>query len=285
MCVVGQLRTAARPKLARNLRSAWNRIGQGCVDIFLQVGIEPQIAASGHSAQPAASVENASVAAAALRPLEWRVTSYSWAQPWANCTMDEAEPRADSAVVCHKRPWDEVTAGGRMCNVKQCTHCSASVYYAQADRIAACAEMAITAQRRLARPYRWFVFHRPDIWLYGIPRYVAWASPGAGGLQEGAAHFCNGNGNFVSDFFGLVAWPRASLVARLGEHYRRCQSKRANGALGCRTETGWPSWHYSECILRTAFVRHGMEAKALEGPMWEGVRRSCRIVREPRAPS
>ena len=40
VCIVGQLRTASRPKLARNLRTAWDRVGADCVDLYLHVGLE-----------------------------------------------------------------------------------------------------------------------------------------------------------------------------------------------------------------------------------------------------
>ena len=133
VCVVGQLRAAARPKLARNLRAAWDRVGPGCVDLYLHIGLEPQVATANHRALRGSSYENASVAAVALRPVEWRATTYPLVRPNANCTMDDGGGAA-SATVCQKRPFNEranQTETG--CGDASCTHCSASAYFPQGE--------------------------------------------------------------------------------------------------------------------------------------------------------
>ena len=276
VCIVGQLRTASRPKLARNLRTAWDRVGADCVDLYLHVGLEGRVATSNHRAYPGASYENASTAAIALRPIEWRATTYPLRLPKANCTMDANDATARSSTVCQKRPSDERDlAAEPNCGHANCTHCSTSQFFPQADRIAACASMVMAAQRRMARPYRYFVFHRPDMWLYGIPRYKEWSF-----LDPGLARtalFCQGNEAYVGDLFGLVAYSHVSIFAGLGELYSRCQSKRENQAFGCQT-SGWPQWHQSECIMKTAFNRRGVDtAKAT---MWASFLKSCRVIRD-----
>ena len=137
VCVVGQLRAAARPKLARNLRATWDRVGPGCVDLYLHIGLEAQVATANHRAARGSSYENASVAAIALRPIEWRATTYPLVLPNANCTMDDGGGAAfvghhPSATVCQKRPFNEKanqTETG--CGHASCTHCSASAYFPQ----------------------------------------------------------------------------------------------------------------------------------------------------------
>ena len=231
VCVVGQLRAAARPKLARNLRAAWDRVGPGCVDLYLHIGLEAQVATANHRALRGSSYENASVAAVALRPVEWRATTYPLVRPNANCTMDDGGGAA-SATVCQKRPFNEranQTETG--CGDASCTHCSASAYFPQAIRIAACAGMVMEAQKRLARPYRYFAFHRPDMWLYGIPPYAGWAFADAGLTRT--ALFCDGGASYVYDIFALMSYTQVPIVAGLGGLYARCQSKHENLALGC----------------------------------------------------
>ena len=275
VCIVGQLRTAARPKLASNLRGVWNRVGPGCVDLYLHVGLEGGVATANHRASRGSSYENASSAAIALRPLEWRATTYPLVLPRANCTMDDAGEAA-SATVCQKRPHDERgnhTETG--CSHASCTHCSTSAYFPQAVRIAACASMVMDAQKRLARPYRYFAFHRPDMWLYGIPPYASWTFADVGLTRT--ALFCDGGASYVHDVFALTSYAHVSIFAGLGELYSRCQSKHENRALGCLA-TGWPQWHQSECILKTAFARKGVTTGA--ATMWVAFRRSCRIIRD-----
>ena len=298
VCVVGQLRAAARPKLARNLRAAWDRVGPGCVDLYLHIGLEAQVATANHRALRGSSYENASVAAVALRPVEWRATTYPLVRPNANCTMDDGGGAA-SATVCQKRPFNEranQTETG--CGDASCTHCSASAYFPQAIRIAACAGMVMEAQKRLARPYRYFAFHRPDMWLYGIPPYAGWAFADAGLTRT--ALFCDGGASYVYDIFALMSYTQVPIVAGLGGLYARCQSKHENLALGCLA-SGWPQWctktltltrtrtrtrtptlaptrHQSECILKTAFARQGVATAT--ATMWPAFLRSCRVVRE-----
>ena len=68
-----------------------------------------------------------------------------------------------------------------------------------------------------------------------------------------------------------------TIFAGLGELYSRCQSKRENQAFGCQT-SGWPQWHQSECIMKTAFNRRGLDtAKAT---MWASFLKSCRVIRD-----
>lgn len=281
VCVVGQLRTAARPKLASNLRAVWDRVGPGCVDLYLHVGLEGRVATANHRAHTGSSYENVSIAAIALRPVEWRATTYPLVLPKANCTMGAARGLASGGpgTVCQKRPYDE--RGNETetnCGHDSCTHCSAGSYFPQAIRIAACASMVMDAQKRLARPYRYFAFHRPDMWLYGIPSYANWDFAD-GGLKS-TALFCDGGAAYVHDVFALTSYSHVSIFAGLGELYTRCQSKRENMALGCnRLNNVWPHWHQSECIMKTAFARQGVRTE--KATMWGKFIRSCRIVREP----
>ena len=48
----------------------------------------------------------------------------------------------------------------------------------------------------MARPYRYFAFHRPDMWLYGIPPYAGWAFADAGLART--ALFCDGGASHAS---------------------------------------------------------------------------------------
>ena len=74
--------------------------------------------------------------------------------------------------------------------------------------------MVMEAQRRLARPYRYFAFHRPDMWLYGIPPYAGWAFADAGLTRT--ALFCDGGASYVYDIFALMSYTQVPIVAGLG---------------------------------------------------------------------
>lgn len=278
VCIVGQLRTGARVKLARQVRKTWSNVGDKCVDIFFDVGIEARAATANHRAAPAQSYDNASLTASILRPIEWRVSTHHFSSPEDQLTCaspDDARGRGDK--LCHKRPWTDANLRGgtrENCSDSACTHCAATGYYAQAQRLAGCAAMVQSAARRLRRSYEYFVFHRPDMWLYGLPNYAEWQFSDAG--LSRTALFCDASKAMANDFLAIMAYRHISVVSGLNATYMACQSRRDNLRLGCNAR-GYPSWHQSECILHTAFARHGIRT---ETAPWKLLIRSCRIVRD-----
>ena len=44
VCIVGQLRTGARPRARQRIRDAWRNVGRSCIDIYLSLGIEEVVA-------------------------------------------------------------------------------------------------------------------------------------------------------------------------------------------------------------------------------------------------
>ena len=63
---------------------------------------------------------------------------------------------------------------GSSCEAANCTHCAVTNYYANAQRVSNCAEMARASGEKLGRKYKYFIYHRPDLQLYGIPPYAEW---------------------------------------------------------------------------------------------------------------
>lgn len=278
VCIVGQLRTGARVKLAQRVREAWSNVGKGCVDIFLDVGIEARVATANHRAAPAQSHDNASLAASILRPIEWRVSTHQFSAPaeQLSCAWRDGA-RGQGDKICHKLPWTEANLRGEKrgsCGNETCTHCATTGYYAQAQRLAGCAAMVQSAARRLRRSYEYFVFHRPDMWLYGLPNYAEWQFSNSGRMST--ALFCDASKAMASDFLAIMAYRHISVVAALNATFMACQSKRDNLLLGCNAR-GYPSWHQPECILHTAFARHGIGTEIVP---WKHLVRSCRIVRD-----
>ena len=74
VCVVGQLRMGAKMSVQKTMRHAWNRVGPGCVDIFLSLGLEKVEATNNHPEWPEMAYENATAMVKHLRPVEHRLS-------------------------------------------------------------------------------------------------------------------------------------------------------------------------------------------------------------------
>ena len=186
VCITGQLRFGARENVAAQLRRAWDRVGLNCVDIYVNLGIEGAEATVNHPLYTATTHENASVFMNALRPVDFRVTAYSLAQHTAagrdchmtrrNASVKVAAAPALSTRLCHKGPSFEQSSTRDLtpCQSAECTHCAVTQYYPQVQRVSACAAMVREGEARLGRSYKWFVSHRPDLHIFGIPKIHEW---------------------------------------------------------------------------------------------------------------
>lgn len=291
VCIAGQLRSLERPHLQRVMRATWGRVGRGCVDLFMDIGIDGYRATNNHGPGFAKSIENASAAVETLRPLEWRVSSVPMPNPRAapglDCVRESGAAAATDPVrrLCVKGPSVEgVSDAGTSCEARNCTHCAVTNYYANAERIAACAATARAAGERLGRRYRYFAYHRPDLQLYGIPPYREWDFGKAPLADEGlnrSALFCAPRPQYAipSDFFGIVGFAHIDAVAGMAAFTKGCHSKARHVELGCQAD-GWPSWHSSECLVRASFARRGVSVRSLTDLAWPKMLKACRIVRE-----
>jgi hypothetical protein len=287
VCVVGQLRAASRGVLPGAIRRAWDRVGPDCVDIYLSIGIEPVLETNNHPGSAAKSYANVSMAVSQLRPVEWHVSSLplrSHAAPGLSCVRRPGEQEPET--LCHKGPSAEASyPPGETC-ADNCSHCAVTNYYGNYQRISSCAAMVMDAQARLGRRYEYFVYHRPDLLLYGMPPYPRWRFDA---IDDAAlarsALFCAPTSRFEypQDFFGVISFRHISIVAEMASFAMECQSRRRNVQLGCRA-SGWPAWHTAECLLHAAFARRGVRVRALTtDELWPAMRRSCRIVRDRNA--
>lgn len=290
VCIVGQLRTAARERAQHRIREAWDRVGRSCVDIFLSIGIEPVVATQNHAAYPAASHSNASALANVLKPIEWHVSAIPMATavaPSLDCHRREEDAAHGGMTLCHKGPSVETSLSSALpCTSDECTHCAVTSYFGHAERVSSCALMVQTAAKRLGRKYKYFVHHRPDIFLFGLPPYAEWRFPRHNGGDPGAqraALFCAPLPQAPpSDFFGIFAYDDLPLVIGLSNFTRTCQSRRRNVGSSSKwcNDRGWPAWHTSECLLHAAYGRGGLRVASLTDEYWPHMRRACRILRE-----
>ena len=290
VCIVGQLRTAARERAQQRIREAWDRVGRSCVDIFLSIGIEPVVATQNHAAYPAGSHSNASALANVLKPIEWHVSAIPMATavaPSLDCHRREEDATHGGMTLCHKGPSVETSLSSALpCTSDECTHCAVTSYFGHAERVSSCALMVQTAAKRLGRKYKYFVHHRPDIFLFGLPPYAEWRFPrhnGGDPVAPRAALFCAPLPQAPpSDFFGIFAYDDLPLVIGLSNFTRTCQSRRRNVGSSSKwcNDRGWPAWHTSECLLHAAYGRGGLRVASLTDEYWPHMRRACRIIRE-----
>lgn len=286
VCVVGQLRRGAEPRLQRFIRAAWSGVGNGCVDIYLSLGIEAVEATVGHGPSPAKSLENATALVHQLRPVEYHVSSVpmpTHATSTLDCLRDSDQ---NVTQLCHKGPSIESSnASGLRCNHGSCSHCAVTAYYGHASRLASCAQMAQAAASRLGRSYKFFVHHRPDLLLYGIPQYSEWrlGTPFGNATRSAALYCTPAPGLPPSDFLGVVAWQHVHLVGGIDRFMMACQSRRATVRASKRwcNDHRFPAWHTPECLLHAAYARGGVRVLSLNDPEhWPKLRKSCRIFRD-----
>lgn len=246
VCVVGQLRTGERAGLQRQMRSAWDRVGTSCVDVFVSLGIEAVEETANHGASAAKAYENASSMVARLRPLESHVSSAPMptsAAPGLDCRRDATPPPR----LCHKGP-SLVRPEARLlpCWDDSCTHCAATAYYAHASRLASCARTVRSAAARLGRRYRYFVHHRPDLWLYGMPRYEEWPFGNASRAIAVGARADGLRGRRAA------AAPRATFAAGIGHSAASSPHARSRGDRGQSAPDGRTSSAASASALAPA---------------------------------
>ena len=99
--------------------------------------------------------------------LDGRAGAHS--RPKATHQQPPAPPQP--RFVCHK---GEGQLAARGCDGSACTHCAVTKYVPRAQRISACVGMIRDAAARRGWPYRWFVYHRPDMWLFYLPKLADW---------------------------------------------------------------------------------------------------------------
>ena len=177
VCIVGQLRSAARLEVVSGLRQVWDGVGAGCADIYLNLGAEPVDAAHHHAEEAAPSEEALAQAIRVLRPVDSIISRHPLPEG-SEAACARPTDFNSSSVLCEVPPFGrESAAGWPSCFAdlggRQCTHCAASRYRLAASRIAQCGPM-IQRAIDLGKPYRHLVLHRPDVALAGIPPLAAW---------------------------------------------------------------------------------------------------------------
>lgn len=301
VCVSGQLRFGARQNVAVQMQKAWSRIGENCADVYVNIGIEPVYAAGNHAALTATSHENATTFVNILRPLEWRVKTYPLghkSQTGRDCDMRSADTAASHRPrkLCHKGPSSEGTSTTH-CSAANCTHCATTQLIPQFQRISECAAMvqaAVASRAGVAPSYEWFVYHRPDIWLFGLPAVSEWGrafrdEPYADTRLSHTALFCGAweqaNEYMASDVMIVLNYQNIDIVVQLAAAYSTCHSREEHLALGCKADKHWAQWHTSECIMHAHFARRGFATKGLGSDKprtpwhWFRISHACQIMR------
>ena len=274
----------------KTMRHAWDRVGPGCVDIFLSLGLEKVEATNNHPEWPEMAYENASAMAKHLRPVEHRLSYESLptsAGPSLDCVREGGDLQT-GVKLCHKGPSKEVSdaSAATQCSDAACTHCAVTSYYGHATRVAACADMVRSASRRLHREYKFFVYHRPDLLLYGIPPIGKWdfksRVTGERADLSRTAFFCAPLPHHPpSDYFGVFRFEHIHLVAQLARRTMACQPRAVNVRAHRHwcADRGWPAWHTAECLLHAIFAKDGVRIESLTDEYWPSMQRSCRILR------
>ena len=146
VCIVGQLRSAARLEVVSGLRQVWDGVGAGCADVYLNLGAEPVDAAHHHAEEAAPSEEALAQAIRVMRPVDSIISRHPL--PEGSEAAECARPTDfnSSSVLCEVPPFGrESAAGWPSCFAdlggRQCTHCAASRYRLAASRIAQCGPM------------------------------------------------------------------------------------------------------------------------------------------------
>ena len=261
VCVVGQLRTASRLSVSSQLRKAWDGIGRGCTDIFVDVGNDnhTRFFSRMHTYNEIPQ-DSAAQAIRMLKPVAWRITA-SESTPWPRCALP-----GSSVHVCEKgHDFDR-------CSDERCTHCERNDIFPYVRRIARCASSVLASGRST---YSWFAFHRPDMYLWGIPNIATWRRLHN---ETDAVYFC-GEGFGMSDGFQVLPYEIVPLLANKLEGRIISCSARADFAniSTCQEARQWAS---PECAFMRMYQAERLKIRSMTKRKRLLMKASaCRILR------
>ena len=261
VCIVGQLRTASRLSISSQLRRAWDNVGQGCADVFVDVGNDNHTRFMSRM-HTYSEIPQDSMASAIkmLKPVSWRI-SISESTAWPQCSVS-----GTTTHVCNKgHDFDQ-------CMDDRCTHCRRNDIFPYVRRIARCASSVLASGRS---GYSWFAFHRPDMYLWGVPNIATWRRLRN---ETDAVYFC-GEGFGMSDGFQVLPIELVPLLAhKLERHIISCSARADFANIStCNVAQHWAS---PECAFMHMYEAEHLKIRSMTKRKRLLMRSSaCRILR------
>lgn len=253
VCIVGQMRTLKRTKVAEQIYQIWKRVGTNCVDIYMDVGIE---ATNNKLKYSNISIHSAMKSINILQPKHYSITSSVKNFHISGCND------VGSKRICYK-------GVNNQCKETQCTHCIRNDVYSYNYRIKSCFQTALDT----GLMYEWFVFQRPDMFLWNVPAYHTFQR-----FDKYSVYQCGKGLDLygTSDFFNIIpsrfirTFQKGLLPSLTG-----CISKKSFKKLHkCNTDETWAK---PECSLRLFYSKNNITIKNTSSVIHE---RGCRILRE-----